>query len=222
MEREELLEKLRKKDPAESYAAQVYEENILLTDLLDILETEKTAAKYMAEKIVRYISEDRPQLLYPCFDRLFALLDSDNAFIRLGVILSIPNLLELDSQTERKWENCAGRYLRLLDTDDIAVFGNVVQSVPRILKAYPEAEDTVLPRLLETDSHNFYRKQELSPECRNVAVGHVIDCFSVLLCLPGYQEKMIAFAERNRDNERKQVRGKIARFLKYAKGREKA
>ena len=36
MEREELLEKLRKKDPAESYAAQVYEENILLTDLLDI------------------------------------------------------------------------------------------------------------------------------------------------------------------------------------------
>ena len=52
MEREELLEKLRKKDPAESYAAQVYEENILLTDLLDILETEKTAAKYMAEKIV--------------------------------------------------------------------------------------------------------------------------------------------------------------------------
>ena len=40
--------------------------------------------------------------------------------------------------------------------------------------------------------------------------------------LPGYQEKMIAFAERNRDNERKQVRGKIARFLKYAKGREKA
>lgn len=85
MEREELLEKLRKKDPAESYAAQVYEEHILLTDLLDILETEKTAAKYMAEKIVRYISEDRPQLLYPCFDRLFALLDSDNAFIRLGV-----------------------------------------------------------------------------------------------------------------------------------------
>ena len=82
MEREELLEKLRKKDPAESYAAQVYEEHILLTDLLDILETEKTAAKYMAEKIVRYISEDRPQLLYPCFDRLFALLDSDNAFIR--------------------------------------------------------------------------------------------------------------------------------------------
>lgn len=55
-----------------------------------------------------------------------------------------------------------------------------------------------------------------------MAVGHVIDCFSVLLCLPGYQEKMIAFAERNRDNERKQVRGKIARFLKYAKGREKA
>lgn len=70
MEREELLEKLRKKDPAERYAAQVYEEHILLTDLLDILETEKTAAKYMAEKIVRYISEDRPQLLYPCFDRL--------------------------------------------------------------------------------------------------------------------------------------------------------
>ena len=176
----------------------------------------------MAEKIVRYISEDRPQLLYPCFDRLFALLDSDNAFIRLGVILSVPNLLELDSQTERKWENCAGRYLRLLDTDDIAVFGNVVQRVPRILKAYPEAADTVLPRLLETDSHNFYRKHELSPECRNGPVGHVIDCFSVLLCLPGYQEKMIAFAERKRDNERNQVRGKSARFLKDAKGREPA
>ncbi|MFR8337437.1 MAG: hypothetical protein ACLVAW_12605 [Eisenbergiella massiliensis] len=124
----------------------------------------------------------------------FALLDSDNAFIRLGVILSVPNLLELDSQTERKWENCAGRYLRLLDTDDIAVFGNVVQSVPRILKAHPEAADTVLPRLLETDSHNFTGNR--APlECRNVAVGHVIDCFSVLLCLPGYQEKMIAFAK---------------------------
>lgn len=222
MEREKLLEKLRKKDPAESYAAQVYEEQILLTDLLDIMETEKTAAKYMAEKIVRYISEDKPQLLYPFFDRLFALLDSENAFIRLGVILSVSNLLELDSRTERKWEGCAERYLRLLDTDDIAVFGNTVQSIPKLLKAYPEAADRVFPLILETDSHTFYRKQEPSPECRNVAVGHVIDCFSALFGLPGYHEEMIAFAERNRDNDRKQVRGKIAGFLKHAKGQEKA
>ena len=49
MEREELLEKLRKKDPAESYAAQVYEEHILLTDLLDILETETRRLLWLPE-----------------------------------------------------------------------------------------------------------------------------------------------------------------------------
>ena len=76
MEREQLMTELRKKEDSKVYAELGYRDDSVIPLLIEIMEKEKTAVKYQAEKTVRKISEERPALLLPYGDRLIGLLDS--------------------------------------------------------------------------------------------------------------------------------------------------
>jgi hypothetical protein len=52
--------------------------------LAEALQSEKSSRKYAYEKALRFISERRPELLYPYFDIFCDLLDSDNSFLKWG------------------------------------------------------------------------------------------------------------------------------------------
>ena len=93
MEREQLMTELRKKEDSKVYAELGYRDDSVIPLLIEIMETEKTAVKYQAEKAVRKISEERPAMLLPYGDRLIGLLDSENNFIKWGMLLTLPGLL---------------------------------------------------------------------------------------------------------------------------------
>ncbi len=204
MDKEQLISKLREKKEV-AYDAET------IPVLLEITETEKTAVKYQAEKLLRAGSAENPLLLYPYFTRIAALLDHPNRFLKWGSMLTIANLLSVDGK--HFWYGIREKYLRSYESQEIAEFGNAVQSVPKVLAAYPEDEKTILPLLLEIDSHPFFRKGEPSPACTDVAKGHILDCFTALFPASAYQKEMISFAKRNRKNARGQVRTKATRFL---------
>ncbi len=67
------------------YAELGYRDASVIPLFIEVMEKEKTAVKYQAEKAVRKISEERPAMLLPYVDRLIGLLDSDNNFIRWGI-----------------------------------------------------------------------------------------------------------------------------------------
>ena len=204
MDKEQLLTLLNEKKEYTS----------ILPELLSVIETEKSAVKYQAEKVVRQLSETDPQLLSPYFMRIAGLLGSPNQFIKLGTILTIPNLLPVDS--ENQWKAIRETYLAFYKSQTIAEFGNAVQSLPKILAVHPEEEQIVLPLLLDVDSRVFIHKGELSPECKNVAKGHILECFYNLYAHTSYQKEMRAFAEGNLENPRKQVCAKARRLLKLS------
>jgi hypothetical protein len=176
------------------------------------METDTSSVKFTAEKALRKISEDRPELLSPYYMRIAALLDSSNTFIRWGAIFTIPNLLAVD--TEHQWEKLRERYLAFYKTQNIVEFGNAVQGVPKILFSHPEEEKNIVPLLCRIDTHVFLYKGEESPECRNVAAGQIIDCFTVLYASSSYQKEMLAFVKQNTNSSRKQIAHKAKMFLK--------
>lgn len=212
MKMQELLFELKQKPDIRVYAAQAIKDSTLIPMLLDIIETDKTAVKFTCEKIIREISETEPKALFPYFERMEKLLDSENNFIKWGFILSLTNIINLD--TEHKFEAIADKYISLLDSDSVVTFSNAVNNLHKLLSVYSNHESDIMAKLLDIDRHVFLYKGEVSPECNNVAKGHIIDCFEKLYDKSGYKKEIIEFICGSIDNERKQVRLKAARFLK--------
>lgn len=63
MEREQLMTELRKKEDSKVYAELGYRDDSVIPLLIEIMETEKTAVKYQAEKAVRKSAKSAR----PCF-----------------------------------------------------------------------------------------------------------------------------------------------------------
>lgn len=54
---------------------------------------------------------------------------------------------------------------------------NAIGALSEITKNKPEYRQEILKALLEVEKAKYYNKGCLSPECRNVALGHVIKSF---------------------------------------------
>ena len=205
-----LFEELRRKEETGYYADMVYEDSSLAADLIEIVKEDGSAVKYTAEKTLRYLSEKSPELIYPYFDKIAELLDSGNKFIKWGAVITLANLLAVD--TLGKWEGVSKRYIECYRSWDIVEFSNAVESLPKILKAYPAEEKNIMPLLLNVDSRKFLHKGEYSRECVNVAKEKVIDCFILIYEKSPYKAWIKDFVVECRENERKQVRTKTKRF----------
>lgn len=212
MEKGQLITLLREKRELAFYTTLVQDDPAILSLLFDLLEREKSAVKYLCEKTVRQLSVQSPALLYPCFDRMAALLDSPNNFIKWGFILSVVNMLPVDC--EDKWKDIECKYLSFYSAREIPAFGNAVKSLPKLLNVHPELEGQIVPGLLYIDGHVFYHKGQPSQECLNVAKEHIIDCFLEIYGSSAYQKEMLGFARDNLQNPRAGVRSRAKRFLK--------
>jgi hypothetical protein len=210
-----MKEKLKEKLDIEIYTNMVIRDNKLIPNLLDIVEEDNTSVKFMAEKVLRKLSEENPDILYSYFDRIFKLLDTDNSFVKWGIISTIPNLLSVD--TDNKWEKVSDKYLSLLESTSVIEYGNVVSNIDKIFDAYPDYEDDIIPRLLDVVNHSFLYGEEISKECNNIAIGHVIECFTKIYDKSKYQSEIKNFIEKNKNNSRVSVKSKAAKFLKKYK-----
>jgi hypothetical protein len=212
MDRTTLIEELKKKYNLEVYIALVMTDNSVIPLLFDLIEQDKSSLKFLCEKIIRELSQEKPELLYPYFERMSQLLDSENNFIKWGFILSLPNMLTVDQ--EHKWEKISKQFYALIDSNSIVVFGNFVSGLPIILNKHPEDEDFIMSKLLSIENHVFLHKNEVSPECINVAIGHIINYFDKIYAKSNYKQEMITFAQKNLNNDRYPVRRKAKAFLK--------
>lgn len=211
MNRDFLINKLKQKFDLHVYADQAIEDTTILPILLDILETDQTAIKFLCEKIIRQVSQREPGLLYPYFERMAALMQSGNNFIKWGFIQSLPNLLAVDH--EHKWQKVNHLFLSLLDSPSVVTYVSAVAGIPKILEKYPQYEQEYVSSLLKVDQHTFLHKGQVSPECQNVAKGQIIACFTQIYPGSNFKGQMLAFVQANRDNPRNKVRKKAKQFL---------
>ncbi len=212
MDKETLIQQLNKKPDIDEYASRVIGEPGKVPLLFEIIEDGSGSVKFTCEKVIRRISEKQPEVLYPFFERMAKLLGSENSFIRWGFIQSLPNMIRTD--TEQKWEKVNGRFLSLLDSDSVVEFGNAAAGLPKVLEVYPQHEDNIVQKLLSIEKHRFLHKGEDSPECVNVAKGHILDCFDKIYDMSKYKEEMTAFAQGCLENSRSGVVKRAKAFLK--------
>ncbi len=221
MTKEKLVQALIEKKEPEHYIAELSQNPLLIEELFSICEQNTTPIHYQAEKVIRFLSKKTPTLVYPYFDRMVALLNSDNHFLQWGFLMTIPNLLGVDQ--DKKWLAVREQFLSFLTSQEVVAFSNVVKGVPQILSVYQEEEDIIVPQLLAVSSHTFLNHGRPSSACLEVAKSHIIDCFTRLYSNSNYQVEMMSFIKECCHSSRQSVVNKAEKFLKkYSKIKNKA
>ena len=168
----------------------------------------KTApVKYGSAKVLRMVSEQAPDLLYPWWDSFVRLLENDNAFLRWDSTQILGNLAAVDR--EDKLEGVLHRFFAPLLGQEMIGAANAIAAAANIAVAKPHLADRIVKEILKVERASYQR-----PECRNVAIGHAIKSFDRFFRHVKNRRPVLAFVTRQLDNPRPATRKKAERFLK--------
>jgi hypothetical protein len=175
--------------------------------LFDALGSRTARVKYGSAKVLRMVSEQAPDLLYPRWDSLVRLLENDNAFLRWGSTRILGNLAAVDRQD--KLEPLLDRFFAPILGPEMIGAANAIGAAAGIALAKPHLADRMVKKILQVERASYQR-----PECRNVAIGHAIQSFDKLFCHVRNRKPVLAFVARQLDNPRPATRKKAGKFLK--------
>jgi hypothetical protein len=142
-------------------------------DLQELL-SKDPKVKYSCAKRAIAVSRENPKALYPDFGFFLKLLEGDNKILKWSAIQIIGNLSKVDSQ--KKVDALIPHLIALLSDKTMVTASNAIGALSEIAKNKAAHQEMILGALLKVEKAKYYSKGELSPECTNVAIGHVIKC----------------------------------------------
>lgn len=191
----------------ETLARNIIKQPESLHEAFEGLGAEKARVKYGCLKVLRIISEKKPEILYPEFDRLVSLLDSETNIFKWGAILCIGNLAAADS--EGKIDRILDKYLQPISGHVMITAANVIGGAGKIARAKPHLADKIARTLLRVEQANYQTE-----ECRNVALGHTVVSLDLFFEHLDKPQPIVEFVKRQLHNRRNAVKVKAAKFLK--------
>jgi len=216
MEKEELINILNTKPDLDLFANEFMDAENLLPLLLTIVGTETSSIKYACTKVIRIISEKKPESIYPYFEEIVFWLHQPNSFIKWDAGRILANLAAVDR--EDKFSGIYGDYFAQIRDPQMITAANVIGAAWKIVLARPEWESDITGRLLEVPGITYLHEGEPSPECNDIACGHVIACFEQYFDKSKNQAAMIRFAEDQTNSSRKSVAKSAEKFLQRHRG----
>ena len=174
-----------------------------LPELLAVLKSKDDTERHGSFEVLLRLSEQQPELLYPSWDFLADMIDSDNAYWKLIAVRLIANLARVD--TEDRFEKIFDKYYNLLN-DSVIVAGHITANSGRIARAKPELQAKITDRLLNIDS--------TSQKHKDLVKAGAIDSFGEYFAEYSDKESIMEFVKQQLNCESPKTR-KIAReFLK--------
>lgn len=212
MDNEILMNHLKSKSDLNLIIDEAIKDPTILNSLMSMVPTETSSLKYACTKIIRKVSEQKPELVYPYFENIAKWLLHKNSFIKWDGILTLSNLSSVDN--EDKFKVVYEEYFALIQDPQMITAANVAGNAWKIVLAKPELEDEITRRLLEVPNITYYHKGEPSPECNRIVCGKVLECFDHYYDYSKNQSAMLQFAEEQQYSHRRSVVIITEKFLK--------
>ena len=206
---------IKEKPDLARFSASVVSNPEIIAVLLEIIRQDKGSTKFYCDKVIRQFSETHPSLVYPYFQSIAGLIDSNNNYIKWGALQTIAKLIAVD--TERQFDSIYEQYFDQIQSPSMITAATVVGNSWKVIMARPDKEDDITSRLMRVTENTYYGKGEPSPECRDILIGHVITCFGNYFAVSGNKSKILAFAEEQQANHRRSTAAKAAAFVKKYK-----
>jgi hypothetical protein len=127
-------------------AARAAAKSGLLALILKNMRSKNDTLRYNCYQVLLCVSESDPSALYPHWDALTEMLDSENRFFKYQAIYLIANLLSADA--ENRFEGIAQKYFGLIDSDSVMIASHLALNAGKIAKAKPELRPRIVRLLL--------------------------------------------------------------------------
>ena len=187
----------------ENLAKKAMKDENLLSELLQNLLSKEDKTRFPSFKALRIISEKQPELLYPKWEFISDLIDSDNAHRKFIAVNLIPNLTKID--TENKFEKIFEKFYDLLG-DSVIVAGHVAANSGKIVKAKPKLEAKITNKLLNIDKTNHKHKDLIK--------SGAIETFDEYFETAKDKKRILEFVKEQLECTSPKTRKKAKEFLK--------
>lgn len=207
MQESTLLKQISQKgSDKEKIANRVVKKPELIAEVVEGLGHNKAALKYGCGKVLRIISQKRPQALYEHIDVFIELLDSDKNIMKWEAIHLIGNLAAVDD--EKKIDTILDKYLSPISGPIMITAANVISGAGKIASAKPYLAERIAVELLQVECAKYQ-----TIECRNIALGHAIESFDRFFDYIQDKDKVIELIEKQVTNTRNSTKKKAEIFL---------
>lgn len=207
MKKNEILEELGKKTISPDDLAEEVKINLdLLPEIFKGVSSTNPRMKFGCAKILKIISEEKPEELYFKMDFFIDLLDIDNNIIKWNVIDVIGNLTRVDK--DNKFENVFKKFYGLLPDESMVSAAHVIDNSGKIAIAKPHLTQKITFELLNIE--NIPRNQE----CKDILMGKAIQAFGKYFDQIDNKNDVVSFVERQLNNTRNATKIKAEKFLK--------
>jgi hypothetical protein len=173
--------------------------------LCDGLASSEARTKYGSAKLLRRLSEQEPDLLYPRFDFFAHMLESDARILRWDASRILANLARSDR--ECRLEKMLDRYLEPIHGRELIAAANVIEGAAEIACAKPHLADRIAHEILKVK-----RARYATPECRHVAAGHAIQSLDRFFEHVTEKAPVLEFVESQLRSPRPATRKKAEKF----------
>ncbi len=196
----------KKQDNSAKLAREVIANPKILPDLLEGVSSEVAGVRFKSAKILRAISDEKPNILYSKMEFFIKLLEHDNNILKWNAQDVIANLTSVDKKS--KFEKIFKKYYRDLYGDSMVTAAHVVDNSGKIALAKPRLQNKITNELLNID------KTGHSPECKNILKGKAILSFGKYYGQLKNKEKVLTFVKKQLKNRRPATKKKAEKFLK--------
>jgi hypothetical protein len=130
-----------------------------LSEALDGIMSKKDEVRSASFRVLKRISEEQPNALYPKWDYLANLLNSDNQSHRYISINLLANLAKID--VKNKFETIFDEYFSNIAGERTMVAGQAALNSGKIAKAKPKLQPKITNRLLNIEKTHQGKQIEL-------------------------------------------------------------
>jgi len=178
----------------------------VLESLCNGLLVKEDTYRYNCFLALLQIAESQPALLYPHWEFIASLLDSDNAYHRSTAVNLLAHLTPTDAK--KKFEAIFERYFGLLDDPSIVVARYVARVAGVIAAAKPALREHIITRLLSLDE-TTHRPQDR----KDLMKADVLLSLEAIFEAAQDQARLLAFAEGLLDCSSPKTRKAAKEFL---------
>jgi len=176
-----------------------------ISEALKGILSKKDEIRSKSFKILLHVSEEQPKVLYPKWDYLADLLDSDNHYQRNISINLLANLAKID--TKNKFEKVFDKYFSNINGDRTMVAGQAALNSGKIAKAKPNLQTQITKRLLNIEKTHQGKQIELIK-------AYVIEAFNEYFEESSDKNKIVNFVKAQLMSKSPKTKKVAKEFLK--------
>ena len=198
---------INKKIDTDSAVKKALEDNVILSELLEGIQSSQDPVRYSSYKVISLISENYPEALYPEWSLFEKMLEHSNSYFKLIGVRIIANLTGVD--TEKRFEKIFYKYFGELGSKKTMLAAHVAGNAGKIALVKTGLQSSITDKLVNIES--MYHGKQI-----DLVKGYAIESFGQYFDKTSIKDRdrILKLVKKEADSASPRTRKLASEFLK--------